>query len=302
MYTTLYTAIDKNKYYTFEHVIDKLNAFDSKITTPSSTFICKIFDYWIIAKRFGNRDKEYTSLSFLNPFNRNISKIYNKLQECSVCKIYMLIKNEWWKSMNIIKQPKYFVNTKLLAVMEQIYRSDLEHHENSGLLLHGLPGCGKSTNIRAFAHMMKFNIYYATLNLSSIALSLSNVKPGGAIVIFEDSITDLLITLKRKSKLINKEMDDGDDDTKKLKSEKIEDKDSASISEFSTFLNLMSGTIAVSKCLFIFTTNHMNLIMNNEELWKLFRYGRIGTAIKMDMDQSFQVQKFHHVNDKLELR
>jgi len=137
-----------------------------------------------------------------------------------------------------------------------------------GILLYGLPGCGKTTTILAIATFLNKSIYYCNLNniksnteLKNI-LDLINVEGEGGIIVFEDIDCMSNIVLKR------------DDISDKIK-ENVSDDDQLTLSYL---LNIIDGSLSPENIIFIMTTNHIDKIDP-----ALIRVGRIDIKLCLSL-------------------
>lgn len=144
-----------------------------------------------------------------------------------------------------------------------------------GILLHGLPGCGKSSVITAVASYLQRDIFYVDLSnvstnedLKSLFKHINTQQNKNGIIVMEDIDTMCEIVLKR-SETFNGTSSDG-----KL--------------TLDCLLNLLQGTLMEDGLIFIATTNHL------EKLDPAFyRDGRFDVNINMKPCDEYQMQNIY---------
>lgn len=145
-----------------------------------------------------------------------------------------------------------------------------------GILLHGLPGCGKSSVITAVASYLQRDIFYVDLSnvstnedLKSLFKHINTQQNKNGIIVMEDIDTMCEIVLKR-SETYNGASSDG-----KL--------------TLDCLLNLLQGTLMEDGLIFIATTNHL------EKLDPAFyRDGRFDVNINMKPCDEYQMQTIYN--------
>lgn len=146
-----------------------------------------------------------------------------------------------------------------------------------GVLLHGLPGTGKSSTIAAIATFLKKDVFYLHLNeiRCNAALKMAfdhvfKVHPGGGVIVMEDVDAMSNVVRRRRS---NENDVDGMSDT------------SSSLTlEF--FLNVLQGSLTVDGSVFVATTNHLL------ELDPAFcRKGRFDVSLEMRASDRYQITR-----------
>ncbi len=163
--------------------------------------------------------------------------------------------------------PSLHINDKLINYMRSYYEESLKICGNGGILLCGKPGCGKSTNIKAYAAKYGMNILFikqSRMDDPTNAILESDTE--NAIILFEDFTENFY-------------------ETWGLNGEKPAE------GEYSFLLNIMSGIPKINNCLWIFTTNN-NEIDKDEKIRALFRAGRLGLKIELFHDKTFNTTHF----------
>ncbi len=165
--------------------------------------------------------------------------------------------------------------------------TDLGIPNKLGILLHGEPGCGKTTTIITIASFFKRDIFY--INLKAIktneelkmAFDYANSKhaDGGVIVIEDiDAMSDIVhvrtaesTQTQSKSQSINAILDSTESDI-----------------TLEYLLNLLDGTLTYDNSIVILTTNH---VKNLDPA--LYRAGRMDNLIEMKKCDHYQISKIY---------
>jgi chaperone BCS1 len=142
------------------------------------------------------------------------------------------------------------------------------------ILLHGLPGTGKTTTIHAVAGYLQRDIYYLNLNeirtnqqLKDIFDYMAKTVSAGGIIVIEDIDAMTSVVLDR-SKF----------DNTHLNTELT----------LEYFLNILQGTLTRDDSIFIITTNHL------EKLDQAFtRAGRFDCLIELKYANHYQISKIY---------
>jgi len=197
------------------------------------------------------------------------------------------------KSTFINERRKSFDTLYLKQKDEQLLKQLLDNYNNNnifdklglpkklGILLHGVPGTGKSTTIQVIASYLMKDLYYININNVKTCADLKmmfdyvvkNCNNGG-ILVFEDidAQTDIVhdrnnVFEKTLSSVVENEQD-------KL--------------NLSYFLNLLDGTLCSEGTLFIMTTNHIDKLDK-----ALYRKGRIDLSIELQPCDKYQIRRIY---------
>ena len=155
-----------------------------------------------------------------------------------------------------------------------------------GILLHGEPGCGKTTTIITIASYFGRDIFYVNLksiktnhDLKMIFDHINNSHSGGGIIVLEDIDAMTGVVEKRTNKFIQQQTTLVDN-----KTELIDSSDDSITLEY--LLNLLDGTLTYDDSIVIITTNHLENLDP-----ALYRPGRIDNLIEMKKCDHYQIQK-----------
>lgn len=144
-------------------------------------------------------------------------------------------------------------------------------------MLHGEPGCGKTTTIITVASYFGRDIFY--VNLKSIQTNsdlklvfdhINNSHSGGGIIVLEDIDAMTSIVEKRRSIADGEMESDRKEDTITLE----------------YLLNLLDGTLTYDDSIVIITTNHLENLDP-----ALYRPGRIDNLIEMKKCDHYQISR-----------
>lgn len=192
--------------------------------------------------------------------------------------------NQGRKSMDTLYLKK-MDETKLNSVVST-FHSKKEFLKSMGLpnkcciLLHGLPGTGKSSAILTIASYLKKNIYYVSFQQvktnSELQMIVDHVikNCNGGIIVAED--IDAIGTLvHRRSDFVE------------INTTNIMDTKEESIT-LEYLLNLLQGTITPDGLIFIATTNHLDVLDP-----AFYRDGRFDLKIQMTECDEYQLNKIY---------
>jgi signal recognition particle GTPase len=210
-------------------------------------------------------------------------------------KIKLTEVNEIYKSFENLylrKEDK----TKLKNMLEMFYDNkelmiDYGIPHKLGILLHGLPGTGKTTTIQVIATWLKKNIY--CVDLKSIKtnkdffLIVENICKhcvNGGILVLEDFDAMGKVMHKRSESSASSEtlVDLMEQENCELTLDYI--------------LNILQGSLTPSGFVFILTTNHIEKIDE-----AVYRDGRIDIKIDMKLCNHFQIQSIYRKFIKREI-
>ena len=158
-----------------------------------------------------------------------------------------------------------------------------------GILLHGLPGTGKSATILAVASYLQKDLYYIDLrsvktngDLKMIFDHIMKMNMNGGILVFEDIDCATSTVLKREENIQTEEKNvmEGESDF-----------------TLDYFLNMLQGTLTRDNTIFIMTTNYVNRLDS-----ALVRDGRIDVNIEMKLTNKEQVKQMWRTIFKREVK
>ena len=150
-----------------------------------------------------------------------------------------------------------------------------------GILLHGVPGTGKTSTILAIGTYLNLDIYYLSLKgiqtnkdlkLLFDKISKENIKRGMIILEDIDAMTDIV---KRRS------------ETKELSISSLLENDEKLTLEY--MLNILDGTLCNENNIFVITTNHKEVLDP-----ALYRKGRIDIDIEFKKCDYYQIKKIFY--------
>jgi ATP-dependent 26S proteasome regulatory subunit len=236
---------------------DKKYVDNFKNISNKSNFNC---DELQLLSNFNRNNKPYfNNYSYYHNEPKLIEKIdYICEKQCSVFKDIsnlFLRKNSMKRLKSILKN---FKENK------DIYdRMDITH--KMGLLLHGIPGTGKTTTIKAVASYLGMDIYFVDLKdiktndeLNNLVKLANSNSQHGSIIVFEDIDAMTNIVLKRDDiNYDNNRVDDSKEFT------------------LSGLLNIMDGLNSISETVFIISTNHLEKLDP-----AIYRKGRIDALLE----------------------
>ena len=152
-----------------------------------------------------------------------------------------------------------------------------------GIMLHGVPGTGKSTTIIATATYLSYDIYYISVsNISTnrqfkMIIDYINEKAvRGGIIVMED--------IDAQSTVFHKRTSSPTDESIISLTERADDK-----LDLSYILNMFDGTLSKDNNVFMFTTNHLEVIDP-----AVYRTGRVDALIEMKCCDHFQIEMIYN--------
>lgn len=161
-----------------------------------------------------------------------------------------------------------------------------------GILLHGEPGCGKTTSIITIGSYLGRDIFY--LNLKSVKTNhelklifdyVNTIHTGGGIIVLEDIDAMTNIVMDR-TKIINSiNSIDLINSSNKLNLNNLTETENDTVS-LEYLLNLLDGTLTYNESVVIITTNHLNKLDS-----ALYRPGRIDNLIEMKKCDHYQISR-----------
>ncbi|AYV81146.1 MAG: bifunctional AAA family ATPase chaperone/translocase BCS1 [Harvfovirus sp.] len=213
-----------------------------------------------------------------------IEKIVHKTVKCQL--ISEVSKN--FSTLYLRKDDRFRLEKSL-----ETFHSKKELFEELGLqcklaiLLHGLPGTGKSSTIIAAGTYLNKNLYYLNLNEvtsnEELQIMFDYVNKncvGGGIIIFED--------IDAMTKVVHRrDRGSGDSDEKRelTVAEVIGSKNDLTLEYF---LNLIQGSLTTDNTVLIATTNHLETLDP-----AFYRDGRFDVKIEMKKCDRYQINMIY---------
>lgn len=178
--------------------------------------------------------------------------------------------------VKLLESIKTFINNK------DVYKS-LSYPYSFSALMHGEPGCGKTSTLFAIASELGYNLTYVDVSKASVADIVEKTNLSNEILVFEDVDAVGMTTESNR---------DNDHSIKSFS--RANDRTGLSLSDL---LNLTDGLLSTEGSIFIFTTNHI------EKLDKaLLRKGRMNEIIEFKLLNGTTASKMieHHLDVKLD--
>lgn len=167
------------------------------------------------------------------------------------------------------------------------YRDDkdlydrLEIPRKLGFLLHGTPGTGKSTTIKAIASFLGKDLYFVNISCLRKNKELKMVfdyirnNCNNGIIVFED--IDAMTEIVKDRNL--------DESKYNLSNVIKQEEDELSLS---FFLNLLDGTLCGEDTIFVMTTNHKEILDK-----AVYRKGRVDFDMEMKLCDRYQIAEIY---------
>lgn len=223
-----------------------------------------------------SEDKETITITKLGRkreiFNKMIQDIGIKNDNKDMTKIYKMEDNwQYTKEQKIRSMDSVFLESlkkeKLIKRLSDFTSNEEWYIENGipyqlGILLHGSPGTGKTSLIKAIAGHLKYPIYYISpKNLNKIESAMATL-PNKCIVVIEDMDSNSLTHSRKET------VDKGDPILNAI--------DNMSTVTLSEVLNSLDGLFSAHGRILIATTNHIEKLDS-----AMIRPGRIDLKIEI---------------------
>jgi hypothetical protein len=179
--------------------------------------------------------------------------------------------------VKLLESLKTFINNR------DMYKS-LSYPYSFSALMHGEPGCGKTSTLFAIASELGYNLTYVDVSKSSVADIVERTNSSNReILVFED-VDAVGITTESNR----------DNDRSIRSFSRANDKTGLSLSDL---LNLTDGLLSTEGSIFIFTTNHIDKLDK-----ALLRKGRMNEVIEFKLLNGTTASKMieHHLGVKLD--
>lgn len=178
-----------------------------------------------------------------------------------------------------------------LTSLLHTFRNNIKKFEKLGLpkklgvLLHGLPGCGKTSTVIAIATYLQKDIYYLNLNgvktneeLSMLFDYVVKETSTSGIIVMEDVDAMTKVVHKRNYDIISPQS--------LTTVDLIDSNENPLTLEY--FLNILQGTLTRDNSVFIATTNHLEILDP-----AFYRAGRFDIKIEMKPADHYQISEIY---------
>ena len=245
----------------------------------------------------------------INSLNKFINHVNDELEKDSLNKLYLFstagksvtpFYNRFEFESKISFDGLYFdEKSKIVESLDRLKNGDIDRYN---LLLHGEPGCGKSSLISAIINYMRWNatiiklqgydnddlhnVVYSELRyMRSGNTSIHTAKNHIFIIEEIDHQTESVLLDEFKPKKMKKldmskkvalKPTDGNDDDINASLGSVRSKFSYNTVDLSCLLNILQGIHSPTRCIFIITTNFFNKLQPS-----LYRDGRIHLRLEL---------------------
>jgi len=238
-------------------------------------------------------DKEILTIRKLGRNRKIFEEFFEEVTKPKIRKNIIVydLNESWWRPRTEIPSRSFdsvFMesdNRKLLVTtIDKFISSETWYVEHGipyqlGILLHGIPGSGKSSLIRAIASYLKYDIYYlSSSQLYRLDSGLEKLPSKGSIMVIED--IDCSSTLHSRHQTPEQKLDN---------SPKLENLMLGSIANLADVLNLIDGLCSTHGRILIMTTNFIDKLDP-----ALLRPGRIDLSLKMGYVNNEILTQFAH--------
>jgi chaperone BCS1 len=266
--------------YGIHYIFYKRILFIITLTKDSQNQSCQDKDIINITKIGRNR----------KIFDNFIKEINSVDKQDNLIKIYKF--SNFWEYIKKIRKRNInniFIEKskkdELMTLLNNFVNNEDWYIENEipyqlGILLHGTPGSGKSSLIRAMASYLNYPIYYISMkNIIKIEEAM-NELPNKSIVVIEDidtnSLTHSRDKLNNKSNNVISTIDDSNNDS-----------DDNKLIGLSEILNSIDGILSSHGRILVMTTNYIEKLDE-----ALIRPGRIDLQLEMGFANMEILQNF----------
>jgi chaperone BCS1 len=250
--------------------------------------------YWVIVQKIRDeKNSLYPSyiyeISFLTRDKEGVKQYlqalkgnYQKASDESKIRIFKYINNNWeYLEKPKIKFEDYLPEFKkrIIAAIENFINNEEEYHRKNllrhiGILLHGLPGCGKSYFLIQLASHLNLNVYY--MNPADFKNNNDFVK---AVMEINFPAIMLLEDLDCIKSSHDREDESGQDNKK--------EKELITGVGLETLLNVFDGLLSQDNQIIIATTNHIDKLDD-----ALTRAGRFHLKVEFGLLTSDEICKY----------
>jgi len=208
------------------------------------------------------KSEKYVEREYINDFRRDLASLYLREEDAKTLSTCMY---------------NFKHNRHVLA--------DVGIPNKLGVMLNGPPGTGKTSTLAAIATYLEKDLYYLHLNDLRTNADLKcafdfvfKTCAEGGVIVMEDVDAMSNVVKRRKN---------GDEDRAnhandvEVNAEKHDPKGRLTL-EF--FLNLLQGTLTLDGCIFVATTNHLEVLDP-----AFYRRGRFDVIIEMGAADAYQI-------------
>ena len=188
-----------------------------------------------------------------------------------------------------------------LTSLLHTFRNNIKKFEKLGLpkklgvLLHGLPGCGKTSTVIAIATYLQKDIYYLNLNgvktneeLSMLFDYVVKETSTSGIIVMEDVDAMTKVVHKRNYDVVSDKVRPSEAISPQSLTtvDLIDSNENPLTLEY--FLNILQGTLTRDNSVFIATTNHLEILDP-----AFYRAGRFDIKIEMKPADHYQISEIY---------
>lgn len=277
----------ENKVTGDDYTLIRMGMFIYKISTEKVTYPNNTKNKTYIITTYWGGEKAVLDLLI------NIKKSSNVVMDIKKIEVASHNNNGWWYNTEFIDGGKKIENLildknikdKTISDIEDFFESEEWYRLNSishkrGYLLHGPPGCGKSSFIMAIAEKYRLTIrkidIYDLVNRRALD-TLFGYHSANSLYVIED--VDAIYTNRA-------EEDKKPTDNNEIPKTPEEKGKKLNIS-FSDFLNVLDGIGCAKNCIIIMTTNHPEKLDP-----ALVRPGRIDVKVEFRKASAAQVAEY----------